>query len=69
MTVRRLADGRVIVNDFVDGGRITQPRRARRMTDDDAMARALWLQNHGRLEEAEELLDRYVQSDSLLIRH
>jgi hypothetical protein len=69
MTVRRLADGRVIVNDFVDGGRIIQPRRTRRMTDEDAMAQALWLSNHGRLEEAEELLDRYVQSDSLLIRH
>ncbi len=67
--VARLRDGRTLVNDFVGGGCIA-PRRTRRMTDDDALAHALWLVRHGQSEEAEEFLEEYVQNrHGMMIRH
>jgi hypothetical protein len=63
-----LRDGRTLLNDFVGGGRIVQrPRRL--MTDEYAFKRALWLENHGRREEAAQFLDEYFQGRPELILH
>jgi hypothetical protein len=51
-----LSDGRVLIPSFVDGGRIKRAP-ARRMSEQDIMARALWLERHGQPEEAWNFLD------------
>ena len=56
--------GRVVVHDFTRGSRIIQAPRLRRETENDAMAHALWLENHGRAEEADEYLEAYLQRSS-----
>ncbi|TSC62521.1 MAG: hypothetical protein G01um101448_440 [Parcubacteria group bacterium Gr01-1014_48] len=40
---------------------ITPPRR-RYITEDDVLARALWLERNGKKEDAEEVLDAYIVS-------
>lgn len=67
--VGRLTDGRILINDFIGGGRIVRPRRPRRMTEEDVLAYALWLTNRGRGEEADEFLEDYLQGRSGMIRH
>jgi len=62
-----LVGTRVYVSSFVDGTRVV--RHKFRETEADVFARALWLQNHGRLAQAEEYLDRYVQRNSVTTRH
>lgn len=65
--VTLLSDNRVVVHSFVDGNRIV--RRSFRETETDALARALWLERHGRPEQADEYLDDFIRRNSGAIRH
>lgn len=47
----------VIVYDFCEGGR--EAFISKRETDDDVQAWLMWLERHGRPEEAETLLESY----------
>ncbi len=55
-----LSDGRVLIPSFVDGGRIKR-MPVRRQSEQDIMARALWLERHGRPEEAWNFLDQALE--------
>lgn len=64
ITVRH---ARVIVHSFVDGARVARPKF--RETEADALAYALWLENHGHREQADKYLEEYLQRNSTPIRH
>ncbi len=57
---------------LVPGGMVARGRiveiRHRRETEADVLARALWLENHGRKAEADEYLDGYIRRTSP-VRH
>ena len=65
--VKILVGARVSVYSFVDGTRISRPKF--RETEMDALAYALWLENHGASKQAEKYLGDYVQRNSSGIRH
>lgn len=50
-------DGLVLIPSFVDGGRVKTPPTKPLTHERDIMARALWLERHGRREEAEAFLE------------
>ncbi|MBI2030813.1 hypothetical protein HYT05_04285 [Candidatus Kaiserbacteria bacterium] len=54
------ADGRVCgVHDWTEGAKpLTPPHKP--ATEDDILARAVWLDRRGQNDEAEALLDRYL---------
>ncbi|MBM3260785.1 hypothetical protein FJY93_00005 [Candidatus Kaiserbacteria bacterium] len=54
------ADGRICgVHDWTEGPKpLTPPRKI--VTQDDVLARAVWLDRRGQSDEADELLDRYI---------
>ncbi|MDO8565041.1 MAG: hypothetical protein Q7R67_00210 [bacterium] len=58
---------RTVVSNFVDGTRIVEQRF--RETEADALAHALWLESHGKREEAVEYLDDYLQRHPAPTRH
>lgn len=55
-----LPSGRVVFPSFVDGNRRVKTPPTRRMSEEDIMAHALWLERHGRPQEAEDFLDQAV---------
>jgi hypothetical protein len=56
-----LVGARVIVSDFVHGTRVVGiPRRPE--TDDEILAQALYMSNHGHPDEAWEYLERKLQN-------
>jgi len=53
---------RLIFRSFVEGDRVVPLRPpVRKETEDDVLAHALWLCNHGRMEEAEQYLEDYCR--------
>jgi hypothetical protein len=57
----------VLIHSFVDGTRVARPKP--RETEADALAYALWLEGHGKREEAEQYLEEYLQRTSGATRH
>jgi hypothetical protein len=51
----------IVHGDFVSRGRLVYSPSPRRETEEDAFARALWLEKHGREDDAIEHLDRYIR--------
>jgi hypothetical protein len=64
MSVMLIASqGRVVVPSFVSGARMVPLIAPQRLeTQDMVMTRIVWLNNHGRTEEALKLLDEYCGS-------
>ena len=60
MRLMILPTGRIAAVSFVEGTRIYEPRP--RQTDDDILARALWLSNHGALDKAEDFLEMALRN-------
>ncbi len=58
---------RVAVHSFTDGTRVSRPKF--RETETDALAHALWLENHGASERAEEYLEEYLRRNSSATSH
>lgn len=55
------ADGRVCgVHSWTEGFRALSPPRKRRPSEDDILASALWLEKHGRGDEALAYIERFV---------
>ncbi len=49
-------------SSWVDGTKLVQLHQRRIKTEDDVLARALWLERNGHIELAEELLEEYMAS-------
>ena len=56
-----------IVQCFTDGARVARPKF--RETEADALAHALWLENHGAPEQADKYLEEYLQRKSVTTCH
>ena len=65
--VQILSGARAKVHSFVDGTRVARPKF--RETETDALAHALWLENHGASLQAEKYLDDFVRRTSGAISH
>ena len=50
----------VIIRSFVDGDRMVPAPRLQRETEVDAFTRALWLEKHGKPEEADNYLTQFL---------
>jgi hypothetical protein len=49
----------VVRNTFADGTMVCTLTAPRRTSENDILAHALWLERHGRAEEASEFLDKW----------
>ncbi|HEY4508682.1 MAG TPA: hypothetical protein VJC13_00140 [Candidatus Paceibacterota bacterium] len=57
--VQILIGAGIAVHSFVDGARVSRPKL--RETEVDALAHALWLENHGQQKRALKYLEEYLQ--------